>query len=291
MASSNIGNAAGNLARGGGRMARSAAASPAMTALMRLGYATRGLVYVIIGVLALETALGMGGALTDPQGAIVAMGNTSSGSVILYIALVGLIGYALWGVIRAVFDPLHKGADAKGIATRLGYLVSGVSYALLAVATLGLINGTKAAARSGAQTTQTQNTTASILANSWGPWLVGLAGVIVVVIGLSQIVQGFRGTFDQQFEPYAMSATQRTWIDRLGRFGTAARGIVFALIGVFLVLAAYTNDPKQAQGINGVLASLLHQPFGPWLLGFVALGLLAFGIYSMLGGLWLRFKR
>jgi TRAP-type uncharacterized transport system fused permease subunit len=120
---------------------------------------------------------------------------------------------------------------------------------------------------------------------------VGIAGLIVIGIGLSQVMKGLRPDFERQFQAYALSSSQRTWIDRLGKFGTAARGVVFTMIGFFLFMAAYHKDPHQAQGIDGVLTALLHQPSGPWLLAVVALGLIAFGIYSAMSGFWLRLKR
>jgi hypothetical protein len=206
----------------------------------------------------------------------------------LYVILIGLFGYALWGFIRAALDPWHKGTDAKGIAERVGYAVSGISYGLLAYATYGLITARAAAAQNGAQAAQTQQTTGSILTNSWGPWVVGIAALIILGVGLSQVMKGLTPHFERQFQAYALSAAERTWIDRLGRFGTAARGVVFALIGVFLFVAATHRDPSRAKGMDGVLTALLHQPSGPYLLGFVALGLIAFGIYSAMSGFWLR---
>jgi hypothetical protein len=262
-----------------------------MESLMRLGYMVRGLVYGVIGILAIQVALGVGGAITDVQGAIVVTGRTATGGVLLYGVLIGLIGYALWGIIRAVFDPLHKGTNFKGTVMRVGYAVSGVSYALLALATYGLITGAASAARSGAQGAQTQQAAASILSYSWGRWAVGFVALVVIGIGLIQVFQGVARNFDQQFQPYTLNSNQRIWIIRLGRFGTAARGVVFTLIGLFLFLAAYRNDPSQAKGIDGVLTTLLHEPLGPWLLGGVALGLIAFGLYSAMSGVWLRFKR
>jgi len=262
-----------------------------METLMRLGYIVRGLVYGAIGVLALQVVLNRGGSLTDTQGAIAALGRTSLGNILLYAILVGLIGYALWGFVRAIFDPLHKGTDLKGIGERIGFAVSGVSYGLLAVATYGLITGSANAAHNGSQTATAQDVTASLMSKSWGPAVVAIVGILIIGIGLLQIIQGVRRDFERQFDPYALSGSQRTWIDRMGRFGMAARGLVFAMIGAFLFLAAYTHNPGEAQGIDGVLAKLLQQPYGPWLLGVVALGLIAFGIYSALSGFWLRFKR
>ena len=282
---------ANSLKQEGKKAARGATTSPLMETLMRLGYVVRGLVYGVIGVLAFQVALGVGGALADPQGAIVALGKTPLGGAVLYGVLVGLIGYALWSVIRAVLDPLHKGTDPKGILERVGYAVSGLSYMLLAFATYGLITGGTSAAHNGAQTAQTQQTTASILSKSWGPWVVGIAAVIFIGVGLLQMFKGLRRDFERQFQPYALSSNQRKWIDRLGRFGTAARGVVFTLVGMFLFLAAFHHDPSQTKGIDGVLTALLHQPYGAWLLGVVALGLVAFGIYSAMSGLWLRLKR
>jgi hypothetical protein len=197
----------------------------------------------------------------------------------------------LWGLIRAVFDPLHKGSDLGGVVTRVGYAVSGLSYMVLAYATYGLITGGAAAARNGAQTAQTQQTAASILSKSWGPWVVGIAAVILTAVGLAQVYRGLRPDYALQFQPYALSAYRLRWINRLGRFGTAGRGVVFTLVGVFLFRAAYYHDPSQAKGIDGVLAALLQQPYGVWLLGIVALGLIAFGVYSAMSGIWLRLKR
>ena len=174
---------------------------------------------------------------------------------------------------------------------RLGYLVSGVSYALLIIPTYGLITAKTTAAQNGAQAAQTQQATAAILSQSWGPWAVGLAGLSLLGVGLWYVFQGFNPQFSQQFQPYLLNTRQRKWITRLGRFGTAARGLVFALIGWFLFLAAYHHDASKAQGFNGALAALLHQPYGPWLLGVVAAGLIAFGIYSVSSGIWLRLKR
>ncbi len=273
------------------QLAHDTVMSPLFERLMRLGFAVRGLIYGFIGVLAFRVAMGGNGFLTDPQGAIMAMGTTPIGSMLLYAILVGLIGYSLWGIVRAVFDPLHKGNDLKGTVIRIGYLVSAISYGFLAAVTYGLITGTATVARNGSQTAQTQQTAASLFRTSWGPWVIALVGLILIGDGLFQISEAMGNKFDRQFRPYVLNAEQRLWIHRLGRFGTAARGLVFGLIGLFLFLAAYRHDPSEARGFDGVLAALLHQPYGPWLLALVALGLVAFGIYSAMSGLWLRFRR
>ena len=148
---SSVRRQAGNLKQEGEHAIRSAATSPLMEKLIRLGYIARGLVWGIIGILAFQVALGSGGKLTNQQGAIAALGSAPGGKILLYVMLVGLIGYALWGVIRAIVDPLHQGKDAKGIAQRIGFLVSGISYGLLAVATYGLITAKTTAASAGVE--------------------------------------------------------------------------------------------------------------------------------------------
>ncbi len=279
-ANSRIHRQAGNLKQEGKQVVRNATTSPLMEKLIRLGYIVRGLVYAVIGLLAIQVAFGGGGALANQQGAIAAIGNAPAGKILLYVMLAGLIGYALWGIIRAVVDPLHQGNDAKGVVERLGYLISGISYGTLVIATYGLITAGASAASSGAQNASTQKTTALILTQPWGPYVVGFAAMVVIGAGLLQIYQSFRHNFNPQFLLGGSTGTERKWIERLGRFGTAARGLVFSLVGVFLLLAAYHHDAKQAQGIDGVLTAMLRQPYGPWLLAIVAAGLISFGIYS-----------
>jgi hypothetical protein len=280
-----------SLGREGRKIALDASTSPMMENLIRVGYVTRGLIYSVIGLLALQTILGGGGILTDSQGAIALMGQTVFGKTMLYLILVGLLGYGLWGFIRAMTDPLHKGKAAKVIAARVGYVISGLSYILLALGTYRLISAGAVGAPNGTQTAQTQSTVGTVLAQPWGAWLVGVVAIVIIGIGLSQIYQGLQQKFDRQFSPYALSTWQRKWITRLGQIGMTARGLVFALIGVFMVWAAYTKDPSRAQGIDGVLTTLLRSPAGFWWLGFVALGLMAFGIYSIASGVLLRLKR
>jgi hypothetical protein len=280
-----------SLKASGKTVAHRATTSRIVENLLRLGYVVRGMVYGIIGVLALQVAIGSGGTLTDTQGTIATIGRTSLGGILLYVVLAGLIGYGLWGLIRAIADPLHKGTEAKGLGERIGFAISGISYLALGLVTFNLITGQAMAAQNGAQTAQARQSVGTILSKPWGAWVVAAVALVITGVGLLQIYQSTRPDFIRQYQPYALNENQRKWITNLGRFGVAARGLVFTLIGFFLFLAAYQNDPGRAQGIDGVLTSLLQQPYGPWLLALVALGLNAFGIYSALSGLWLRFKR
>ncbi|HQV27786.1 MAG TPA: DUF1206 domain-containing protein [Thermoflexales bacterium] len=279
-----------SLKQRGRQVAHATSTSTGMENLARFGYVVRGLVYVVIGALALQVALGGGGALTDPQGAIAVIGKSLPRAILLYGILVGLVGYSLWGFIRAILDPLHKGNGPRGALARIGYALSGVSYVLLVVATYGLITGGAAAASSGAQTAQAQKTAATLLAQSGGAYAVAGVAILITAVGIIQIIAGVRRKFDEQKAPNSLPSGQKRWMVWVSQFGFAARGAVFALIGVFLFSAAYTHDASKAQGIDGVLEALLAQPAGPWLLGVVALGLIAFGFYSVMSGVWLRLR-
>jgi hypothetical protein len=261
--------------------------SPLMEALTRIGYGTRGLIYIIMGLLAVQVALGKGGALASPLGAIAKIGKQPAGMLLLWIVLLGLISYSLWGVVRAVFDPLHKGNDMKGLIARGGFLVSAFGYAILILPTYGYITG-KSLASSGSQS---QKMITSIMAMPWGRWAIGILGLAALAAGLYQIYLGFKAGFDKQFETYALTRKQVKLATDVGRFGTAARGVVLALVGGLIVLAAYRANPSQPIGMDAALATLLHQPYGIWLLGIVAVGLIAFGCYSMLSAFWFRLKR
>ncbi len=199
-----------------------------------------------------------------------------------------MAGYALWGIIRAIFDPLNVGSDLDGILRRISFFVTAGIYASLIVPAYGyLIRG----AQSGSQSGQSQQSVNTIMVMPWGRWLVGIGGIVVIIVGLAQIIKGIRPNFDKQFQYYDLNYQQSVWIKRIGRFGTVARGVVIVMIGIFLGLAAYNFDPSQARGIEGALAALVHQPYGLWLLAVVAAGLIAFGIYSMTGAAWFRLKR
>ncbi|MGZ6347456.1 MAG: DUF1206 domain-containing protein [Anaerolineales bacterium] len=276
-----------NLKESGERSGQKAASSPVMEILTRIGYGARGLIYITMGILAVDVALGKGGALASPQGAIAAIGKQPAGLIFLWVILIGIIAYALWGVVRAVYDPLHKGHDMKGLLARFGFLCSAFGYAILVWPTYGYITGaSKTASSSG-----TQKFIAAIMAMPLGRWAIGILGLAVLAGGLYQIYLGFKADFDKQFQTYALTREEVKVTTDVGRFGTSARGVVFAVVGGLIALAAYQANPSQPVGMDTALATLMHQPYGIWLLGIVALGLIAFGFYSMLGALWFRLKR
>jgi hypothetical protein len=251
----------------------------------RFGYLVRGVLYAVVGLLSVSLALGLGGGTTDKQGAIAAIGHQPFGKALLVVTAVGLAGYSLWGFIRAFLDPLGRGTDPKGLAERAGYVVSGLVYGSLIFPTVRLIVGAGAGDENGSAE---KYTSAWLLAQPYGQWLLGIAGVIGMVGGLGQLYQAYSAGFKDDFKRGEMSADEMRSAERVGRVGHAARGVVFTLIGFFIVRAAWTANPNEVRGLDGTLQVLLAQPYGPWLLGIVALGLVAFGIYSIFCAKWMQ---
>jgi uncharacterized protein DUF1206 len=253
-------------------------ARPWVTRLGRLGFAAKGLVYLLVGLYAVQAALGGGGGTTDTRGAIRTLGQASNGQFVLVIVAIGLAGYALWRFVQAVLDTDHQGTRLKGLVTRASCLVIGVVYSGLARWALRLSLGSDDGHSSDSST---QDWTAWLLSQPFGQWLVGLVGVIVLGTAVSQFYRAYSGRFSESLRLTEMTARQVRWARRIGQFGFAARGLVFAIVGLFLLVAAYQAQPGQARGLGGVLVTLAAQPFGPWLLGLVGLGLLAYGFFML----------
>jgi hypothetical protein len=252
-------------------------ASPWIETLARLGYAAKGVVYIIIGVLAIETIFTGGGKTTDTHGALQAIAQEPFGRLLLGLVTIGLFGFALWRIIQACLDPENKGSDAKGLITRLGYLISGIAYGGVAYGALRLMEG----ASGSSSTHSTRDWTARLLSEPYGQWLVGILGVIVIGIGIAQFVRSYTANLDKKLDLTGVSAAARTWIINGGRWGVAARGVVFVLIGIFFIEAALHSSSQQAIGLDGALAMLAHQAYGSWLLGLVAAGLIAYGLFAL----------
>lgn len=276
-----------NLQADGTRAAKKAAYSPLMDALARLGYAVRGIMYVAIGAIALQAALGKSSSPADQIGAIAAIGRVAGGKIVLWVILVGLISYALWGVIRAILDPFHKGSDTGGLMARGGYLVSAASYIFFAFATYGLIRGTG----SGGGSNATIQFVSKLMEMQAGRWLVAIIGLAVLLGGLYQIYAGITMNFEQRFKPYALSGDELRTAKQMGKIGTAVRGLVIGIIGVFLILAATSADPAKARGFSGALSFLGNQPYGIYVLAIVAAGLIFLGLYSLMAAAWFRLRQ
>lgn len=253
--------------------------------LGRLGYAAIGVVYGLIGVLAVQAGVGQGGDTTDPAGALGHVIQAPFGRLLLAVVAVGLVGYALWRMLQATLDTEHQGSELKGIAARCGYAIAAVTYAGLAVSAVAMLTG--GAAQPG-EDQATQDRTAWLLAQPFGSWLVVLVGIVVVGVGFNQFVLAWRGSLDRQMQTHDMHPRIRELVSVAARLGNTARGIAFGLIGAFLIVAGVQARPDQARGLGGALNSLAQEPFGPWLVGLVGLGLIGYGVHMLVAA---RYRR
>lgn len=277
MARASTTNSVANAGRQAGQAARDVVRSPWVEWLARFGYAARGVVYGLVGLLALKAAFGAGGETTGTEGAIQTIAQESR--FLLILVAIGLIGYALWRFVQAVLDPENKGSDPKGLAQRGAMIAAGVIYSGLALTAIRIASGSGNAGGSGEG--GTQEMTAGAMAQPFGRWLVALAGIAVIVSGLYQIANGWKEKFRRHLNLEELPAQLQHRVVQTGKLGLIARGVVFVITGLFLLSAAWQADPSRARGLGGALDSLASQPYGPWLLGLVALGLVAFGIYSL----------
>lgn len=249
-----------------------------MAKLARFGIATKGVVYVILGVLAVMAASGVsGGRITDAGGAVRTIGQQPFGTFLLGAVAVGLIGYTLWRFAQAAFDPDHVGTDANGIAKRVGYAASGVIHAALALGAVQAISGAQRGGGGG-----TRSWLGSLLSEgTLGAVAVGALGIAVGAVAVSQFRSAASGSFLEKLSTRGMDATTRTWVERAGRVGLAARGVVFAILSWFLVRVALHSDSSEWRGSAGALREIASQSYGPVLLGVVAAGLAAYGAYQV----------
>jgi hypothetical protein len=265
------------------RKVRKEAANPWFERGTRFGYVVRGLLYGLVGVLALGQALGVGGRATDMRGGIEAVTANPLRYPILAVALVGLVSYSAWGFVRAIYDPLHRGEGPVGLAARAGFLWSGISYAALALFLVQLGAGHPARGQ------MTRDLVATALQYPAGRWVAVAAGLVCIGFGLGQFVDAARATFRKDLKRGTMTRWQRLAGEWLGRFGMLSRGVVFSMLGWFVALAALTVDPAQARGWGAVLTTLAARPFGQVLMSVVALGFVALGLHSFACARWIRF--
>lgn len=247
----------------------------ALELLARLGYAARGVVNLLIGLLAFLAALGQGGRTTGSKGALQSLLAHPMGSVLLGIMALGLFGFALWRACQALLDADRRGNGAKAVVARAGQLVSAFAYVSLGIFAAALAAGRSAGGADDAAAAQ--DWTRWLMAHPFGEVMVAVAGLVVAGIGGTMIGWAWKGSFIKHLD---CRGTAERWVVPLGRTGFAARGIVFIIIGAFLALAAWHSDPEEVRGLSGALRALQAQPFGQALYGVVALGLVAFGAFE-----------
>jgi Domain of Unknown Function (DUF1206) len=259
----------GEARRHGGR----AASAPALGWLARAGLVARGVVYAVIGVLALKLALGDGGKATNQQGALKTIAHGSFGTFLMILLAVGLGGYALWRLTRAAVG--HGAEQTDEASDRVAAAASGIAYAILCVTAIKIVAG----AHTGSG--RPKHAAGGVLGWPAGTVIVAVAGIVLLGVAGYQLYKGLDRKFCEDSKTGEMSRSVRKAYTVLGVVGHCARAVVFALIGYGLIKAAIDYDAKKAVGLDGALRKLAHASYGPVLLGIVAAGLIMFAAYSI----------
>lgn len=270
--------AAWNAAEGSARRA-----APWVKPVARIGFGALGLVYVIVGLFAARAALGRGGGVGDSSDALGSLVGQPFGRVLLGIVAFGLFGYALWRIIEAIADPEGRGTEAKGLAIRAGLVFRALVYAALGVEAARLAAG--AAQGGGAGGENAEHWTARLLALPAGRWLVVAAGLGIAAYAVYQLYRAFSDKVQKRLDLHELGPTGAAWAVRIGRFGIAARAVVFAVIAWLAVQAGLAARAEEAGGMSDALATLGERP---WLLVLIGVGLIAYGLYQFVNA---RYRR
>ncbi len=256
--------------------------APWVALLARVGYAAKALLYITIGILAAQAAFGPNGRTTDTQGAFRLVHDLTFGRFILLAIAAGLMGYALWRVVEAIVDPEGRGRDLKGVALRAGFAIRGLFHGALGIAAFRAVQGRSSAGSND----HARQLTASAFRLPAGELLIYGAAAFVAGYGAYQLYRSYASKLGRQLELGAFSEQTRPWVVRISRFGIAARGVIFCLIGFFLARAAEQHDAEQVGGIRESLNMLAG--FGRWPFAVVALGVIAYGVYELVNA---RYRR
>jgi hypothetical protein len=258
--------------------------APWVERLARVGYTAKAVLYMTVGLVAAQAAFGGGGGTTDTGGALRLVHDMTFGSIMLLAAATGLLGYALWRVVEAVVDPDRRGDGPQGLALRASFAARGVLHGALGVAAFQLASGR----RSTETEDQARDWTAFVLEVPGGELLVWLGAAAVAGYGAYQLYRAYVPKLGRQLDLSRLSARARAWVVGISRFGIAARGIIFCLIGFFLARAAARHDAGNVGGIRESLNMLAD--IGRWPFAAVALGLIAYGGYELVNARYRRIR-
>jgi Domain of Unknown Function (DUF1206) len=269
--------------RGAKYASRRASNSRGMELLARTGLVARGIMYAIIGWIAVQIAVGHSGTQADRSGAVHLITKTPFGLVALWLLVIGFIGMAMWRLSEAAYGAAGPGGHKT--STRVAALARAIFYGFVAYGILKYALGLGSPPSSNQQSV---DLTAGAMRLPGGRLIVGLIGLALVAAGVSLAYSAWQKKFRKKLELRSMSTRTRRAVERLGQIGGIARGTVFATAGIFLVVAAARYQPQQAKGIDSALRALASTPLGPWLLVAVAIGLITFGAYSLCEARWRR---
>lgn len=244
-----------------------------METLARLGYASKALIYAIIGYLALAAGMNRGGRVTDSSGALRVVLTHPFGRFLMIVLAIGLCGYAIWRILDAIRDPDRHGHDFKGLVKRIGNGLRAMIYGGLGLEAFRLFRGL-----SGSNGREAQMWTGRVLRLPFGEWLVGVGGATIAVYGVSEVIASFRGGYSDSLDLTPVPRRYRGSVETISRIGIGARGVIITVLGVFLVRAALQQDASQAVGTRESMLQLADVIPGGWAMILMGIGLLAYAV-------------
>ncbi len=251
---------------------------PLVKKLARFGFYTKGVLFIVIGILALLLVIGLeGGKLADPTGAMGTIAQKPYGKFLLIVFVVGAIGHGVWNILRGAADVDDAGKDWKGIIKRIVSIGVGIFYVGLAWSAWSIIFTARVSAENGEVS---QTLAAILLALPLGTILVLIIGLSVIGAGVHECYSGMTGKFQENFRLWEIEGKHLKFITILGALSFTARALILAMIGYFFITAAIYYDPNEAVGIDGALLTLSQSYFGKILLFIAATGVVCHGILA-----------
>ena len=241
--------------------------------MARFGYASKAVIYAIVGGLALTAAANRGGRITDTSGALRVVLGQPFGRVMLVVLAIGLCGYALWRIADAIFDPERHGTSFGGLVERIGNAIRAGVYGMLGLEAFRLSRGLR-----GSSGREAEMWTARIMDLPLGEWIIGIVGVVVAIYGASEVRSAWRERVGRQIDLSPIPPDARTAVLNVSRFGVGARGVIIAALGTFLVRAAIRHDPSEAAGTRESMIEVANVFEGRWILWALAAGLLGYAV-------------
>ena len=256
-----------------------AAVRPWIRRFVRIGYAAKGVIYILIGVLALQLALGEGGRLTDQNGVLLSIVRQPFGILLLTVIGLGLLVYAGWEIVGAVIDGNKR---RRGWADCALSIIKGVTYGAIGVQAVRLVLGQPRTS------SDADDYARAAMRLPLGELLLALIGIGIALYGARQIRHAWTSKFDDDLDEHRLRREGGEWVLAIGRAGIGARGLILVVMGAAFVTAAFDRQPSAAKGIPEAMATLFSQPYGPALLAAVAAGVTCFGVFQLLHARYAR---
>jgi hypothetical protein len=254
-----------------------------MSALARAGLTARGVMYIVIGIIAVQIAIDGTHQQADRAGALRLVAATPFGAAALWLLVAGFAAMTLWRLAEAAWGEALP--DGHKATRRLANLARGIFYGVL---TFGVLKYAVGLGQPTSSDQQTRDLTATAMHYPGGRVVVAIAGFVIVGCGIYTAYRAIEGTFLRNLQLTGTSPRTRKTVRWLGQTGGVARGAVYCTVGVFLIVAGLKQQPDQAKGLDSALRAFAATPLGPWLLIVVAAGLITYGAYSFCEARWRR---